>query len=72
MERFEGVQRRVWYDREVDMLQVSPKRGGYAFYVKAVETDFWRDDDLGTASLTADTPQGDIATSWWFTANLTW
>lgn len=72
MERFEGVQRRVRYSREVDMLQVSPKRGGYAFYVKAVETDFWRDDDLGTASLTADTPQGDIATSWWFTANLTW
>lgn len=72
MERFEGVQRRVWYDREVDMLQVSPKRGGYPFSVKAVETDFWRDDNLGTASLTVDTPQGDIATSWWFTANLTW
>lgn len=56
----------------IDMLQVSPKRGGYAFSVKAIETDFWRDDHLGTASLTVDTPQGDISTSWWFTVNLTW
>ena len=72
MERFEGVFAGPEYEREKDMLQVSPKRGGYPFSVKAVETDWLRDDHLGTASLTVDTQQGDIATSWWFTVNLTW
>ena len=55
-----------------DMLAVSPKRGGYPFYVKAVETDWGRDDDLGQASLTVDTRQGDISTSWRFSVDLTW
>lgn len=54
------------------MLSVSPKRGGYPFYVTAVETDWLLDDDLGTTQLTVDTPQGNINTSWWFTVNLTW
>lgn len=54
------------------MLSVSPKRGGYPFYVEAVETDWGRDDNLGQASLTVDTPQGDISTSWWFSVDLTW
>ena len=71
-ERREGVRARHRYLAGVEMLHVSPKRGGYPFFVSAVETDFWRDDDLGTASQTVDTQQGDIATSWWFTVNLTW
>lgn len=72
-ERYEGVVARTRYSADdIDMLQVSPKRGGYAFYVTAVETDWLRDDPLGTTELTVDTQQGDIDTSWWFTVNLTW
>lgn len=58
--------------RPEEMLPVSPKRGGYPFYVTVMETDWGRDDFLGQVQLTVDTQQGDIDVSWWFTVDLTW
>ena len=57
--RFEGLPEDGTYpqgDPGLEMLPVSPTSGGATFTVSAVETDPWWDQDLGSASFTADTP----------------
>ena len=57
-EDFGGVKDGHWYDRYLEMLPVSPRRGGANFSVSAIELDIIGNDDLGSAVVTHATGPG--------------